>query len=189
MRSTTCNPQLNGAYSLKRPFLTRGFFRVALALQGAIYYPIQPTLPRGWKGQKALIHQPVEHRLPWPTPTDQQTPPMPPPNLLGCIAAQGFTGGLLKTHPVRRYLEPKDQKMAVAEPSPQRLKKTLYFFGQPRYLDHGWPLGEPMKNVWLPLSTPKQASPQVSGRADRNYTALKIRNKLLSKSYQAVNFE
>ncbi len=46
-----------------------------------------------------------------------------------------------------------------------------------------------MKNIWLPLSTPKQASLQVSGRADRNYTALKVRNKLLFKSYQAVNFE
>jgi hypothetical protein len=114
---------------------------------------------------------------------------MPSPNVLGCIAAQRFTGGLLKTHQVRRYQPAEDQKMAVAKPSPQRLKKTLYFFGQTRYLDHGWPLGERMKNVWLPLSTPWKASPQVSGRADRNYTALKIQNKLLSKSYQAVNFE
>jgi hypothetical protein len=46
-----------------------------------------------------------------------------------------------------------------------------------------------MKKSWLPLSTPKQASPQVFGRADRDYTALKMQNKLLSKSYQAVNFE
>jgi hypothetical protein len=46
-----------------------------------------------------------------------------------------------------------------------------------------------MKDVWLPLSTPKQASPQVSGRTDRNYTALKIPKKLLLKSYQPVNFE
>jgi hypothetical protein len=46
-----------------------------------------------------------------------------------------------------------------------------------------------MKDVGLPLSTPKQASPQVSGKIDRNYTALKIHNKLLLKSYQPVNFE
>ena len=46
-----------------------------------------------------------------------------------------------------------------------------------------------MKDVWLPLSTPKQASPQVSGKIDRNYTALKIHNKLPLKSYQPVNFE
>ena len=46
-----------------------------------------------------------------------------------------------------------------------------------------------MKNVWLPLSTPKQASPQVFGGADRDYTALKMQNKLLLKSYQPVNFE
>jgi hypothetical protein len=44
--------------------------------------------------------------------------------------------------------------------------------------------GGRMKDVWLPLSTPKQASPQVSGKIDRNYTALKIHNKLLLKSYQ-----
>jgi hypothetical protein len=88
---------------------------------------------------------------------------------------------------VRRYQPAKDQKMAVAEPSPQRLKKTLYFFGQTRYLDHGWPLGK--QKSWLPLSTPKQASPQVFEGADRDYTALKMQNKLLSKSYQAVNFE
>jgi hypothetical protein len=50
-------------------------------------------------------------------------------------------------------------------------------------------LGGRMKDVWLPLSTPKQASPQVSGKIDRNYTALKIHNKLLLKSYQPVNFE
>jgi hypothetical protein len=46
-----------------------------------------------------------------------------------------------------------------------------------------------MKDVWLPLSTPRQASPQVPGSTDRNYTALKIHNKLLLKSYQPVNFE
>jgi hypothetical protein len=79
--------------------------------------------------------------------------------------------------------------MAVAEPSHQRLKKTLYFFGQSRYLDYGWPLGKRMMDVWLPLSTSWKASPQASGRADRNYTTLKIQNELLSKSYQAVNFE
>jgi hypothetical protein len=39
------------------------------------------------------------------------------------------------------------------------------------------------------LSTPREAGQQVSRRADRNYTALKIQNKLLPKSYQAVNFE
>jgi hypothetical protein len=50
-------------------------------------------------------------------------------------------------------------------------------------------LGGRMKDVWPPLSTPKQASPQVSGRTDRNYTALKIPKKLLLKSYQPVNFE
>jgi hypothetical protein len=49
--------------------------------------------------------------------------------------------------------------------------------------------GGRMKDVWLPLSTPKQASPQVSGKIDRNYTALKIHNKLPLKSYQPVNFE
>ena len=65
--------------------------------------------------------------------------------MLGGIVAQGFTGGLLKTDQVRRYQPAKDQKMAVAEPSPQRLKKTLYFFGQTRYLNHGWPLEERMK--------------------------------------------
>src|ERR687887_2704225 len=49
--------------------------------------------------------------------------------------------------------------------------------------------GGRMKDVWLPLSTPRQASPQVPGSTDRNYTALKIHNKLLLKSYQPVNFE
>jgi hypothetical protein len=77
--------------------------------------------------------------------------------------------------------------MAVAEPSPQRLKKTLYFFGQTRYLNHGWPLEKRMKG-WL-SSFPREAGQQVSGRADRNYTALKIPKKLLLKSYQPVNFE
>jgi hypothetical protein len=32
--------------------------------------------------------------------------------------------------------------VTIAEPGPQRLKKSLYFFGQTRYLNHGWPRGE-----------------------------------------------
>jgi hypothetical protein len=75
----------------------------------------------------------------------------------------------------------KDQKVTIAEPGPQRLKKSLYFFGQTRYLDHGWPLGKQMKKSWLPLSTPKQASSQVFGRTDRNYTALKIPKQTASQ--------
>src|ERR671936_2915154 len=81
------------------------------------------------------------------------------------------------------------RRVTIAEPGPQRLKKSLFFFGQTRYLDHGWPLGKQMEKSWLPLSTPKQASPQAPGGTDRNYTALKIHNKLLLKSYQPVNFE
>jgi hypothetical protein len=46
-----------------------------------------------------------------------------------------------------------------------------------------------MKKSWLSPSTPKQARSQVLGRTGRNYTALKILNKLLLKSYQPVNFE
>jgi hypothetical protein len=46
-----------------------------------------------------------------------------------------------------------------------------------------------MKDVWLPLSTPKQASPQVSERTDRNLRGFKNIQKLLLKSYQPVNFE
>jgi hypothetical protein len=57
--------------------------------------------------------------------------------MLGGIAAQGFTGGLLKTDQLGHYQPAKDQKVTIAEPSPQRLKKSLYFFGQTRYLDHG----------------------------------------------------
>jgi hypothetical protein len=121
---------------VQAPFLHPGIFLGALTLQGAIHHPIQHTIPRGWKGRQGLIHQPVEHLLPWPTPAGQQPPQMSPPNVLGCIAAQGFTGGLLKTHQVRRYQPAKDQKMAVAEPSPQGLKKTLYFFGKRVMLDH-----------------------------------------------------
>src|ERR671931_2122143 len=51
----------------------------------------------------------------------------------------GFTRGFLKTDPMGHSQPAKDQKMAVTEPSPQWLKKSLYFFGQTRYLDHGWP--------------------------------------------------
>jgi hypothetical protein len=38
-----------------------------------------------------------------------------------------------------------------------------------------------MEKSWLPLSTPKQASPQAFGETNRDYTALKMHNKLLSK--------
>jgi hypothetical protein len=101
--------------------------------------------------------------------------------VLGCIAAQRFTGGFLKTDQMGHYQSAKDQKVTIAEPGPERHKKTLYFFGQTRYLNHGWPRGGRMKDVWLPLSTPKQASPQVSGRTDRNYTALKIPKQTASQ--------
>ena len=65
-------------------------------------------------------------------PADQQSPQVPPPNMLGGIAAQGFTGGLLKTDQMGHDQPAKDQKVTIAEPGPQRLKKLLYFFGQTR---------------------------------------------------------
>jgi hypothetical protein len=68
---------------------------------------------------------------------------------LGGIAAQGFTGGLLKTDQMDHYQPAKDQKVTIAEPGPQRLKKSLYFFGQTRYLNYGWPLGKSMNKAWL----------------------------------------
>jgi hypothetical protein len=70
---------------------------------------------------------------------------VPPPDVLGGIAAQGFTGGLLKTDQMGHYQPAKGQKVTIAEQGSQWLKKSLYFFGQTRYLDHGWPLGKQMK--------------------------------------------
>jgi hypothetical protein len=93
--------------------------------------------------------------------------------VLGGIAAQGFTGGLLKTDQMRRYQPAKDQKMAVAEPSPQRLKKTLYFFGQTRYLNHGWPLEERMKGWLSSFLLLRRAGQQVPLNPSRDFTAIK----------------
>jgi hypothetical protein len=52
------------------------------------------------------------------------------------------TGGLLKTDQMGHYQPAKDQEVTIAEPGPQRLKKSLYFFGQTRYFNHGWPREE-----------------------------------------------
>src|ERR687896_827002 len=167
---------------IQAPLLDQGIFLGALALQGAIHHQIQHPVIRRWKGRQSLGHQPVEHLLPRPTPAGQQSPQVPPANVLGGIAAQGFTGGLLKTDQMRRYQPAKDQKMAVAEPSPQRLKKTLYFFGQARYLNHGWPLEERMKGWLSSFLLLGRAGQQVPLNPSRDFTAIKDRTNCFSKA-------
>src|SRR5918992_1600202 len=198
-RNTVDTPLSNEQYQVQptakpgvlvqAPLLHQRILLGTLALQGAIHHQEQDPVLRWRESHQGLAHQPLEHLLPWPTPAGQQPPQVPPPNMLRCIAAQGLTGGFLKTDQMGHYQPAKDQKVTIAEPSPQRLKKSLYFFGQTRYLDHGWPLGGRMKNVWFSSFYSQAGQPASSLSRFRDYAALKIHHKRLLKSYQPVNFE
>src|SRR5919198_1185446 len=115
---------------IETPFFDQGILFGAFALQGTIHYQEQDPVVRRWESRQGLAHQPLEHHFPRPTPAGYQPPQVPPPDVLGRIAAKGFTSSFLKTDHVGHYLEPKDQKVAGAEHRSQRLKKPLYFFGQ-----------------------------------------------------------
>jgi hypothetical protein len=92
--------------------------------------------------------------------------------MLGRMAAKGFTSSFLKTNQVCHYQPAKDQKVTVAEHRPQQLKKSLYFFGQLSYLDHGWPLGKRMNNVWLSSFYSQAGQPASLFSHSRDHTAL-----------------
>jgi hypothetical protein len=157
--------------------LHQGIFLGALALQGTIHYQEQDPVGWGWESREALDYQPVKHLIPWPARAGYQPPQMPPSYVLRRIAAKGFTGGFLKTGQMCHHQPAKDQKVTVAKYRPQRLKNPLYFFGQSRYLDHGWPLGKRTKKVWLSSFYPRAGQPASLFGRSRGYAALKRQSK------------
>src|SRR3954451_897685 len=115
MSSTQVQPNGKRCLFIQTPLLDQGVLLGALTLQGTIHHQIQHSVIRRWKGRQGLGHQPVEALLPRPTPAGQQSPHVPPPDMLGGLAAQGFTGGLLKTLETSHYNTEKDQKMTTPE--------------------------------------------------------------------------
>jgi hypothetical protein len=80
------------------------------------------------------------------------------------------------------YQPAKDQKVTVAEQGLEGHKKTLYFFWQTSYLDHGWPLEERMKGCLVSSFYSLGGWPASLCSPSKDYTPIKYGTNYFSKA-------